>query len=87
MNGGMGKAGTRDNRIGGSPGVLARLPGANLIMVGIVILRRALLGAAGIPWHIIGRDHYRAVGFYAGEDYRTYRDHLAVLCVRFDSKR
>ena len=83
----MGKAGTRDNRIGDSPAVLARLPGANLIMVDIVILRRARLSAAGIPWHIIGRDHYRAVGFYAGEDYRTYRDHLAVLCVRFDSKR
>jgi hypothetical protein len=83
----MGKAGTRDNRIGDSPAVLARLPGANLIMVDIVILRRARLSAADIPWHIIGRDHYRAVGFYAGEDYRTYRDHLAVLCVRFDSKR
>jgi hypothetical protein len=79
----MGKAGTRDNRIGDSPGVLARLPSANLIMVDVVILRRARLSAAGIPW----RNHYRAVGFYAGEDYRTCRDHLAVLCVRFDSKR
>ena len=83
----MEKAGTRDNWIGDSPAVLARLPGANLIMVDIVILRRARLSAAGIPWHIIGRDHYRAVGFYAGADYRIYGDHLAVLCVRFDSKR
>jgi tRNA-splicing ligase RtcB len=79
--------GTRDNRIGNSPGILARLPGANLIMVDIVILRRARLSAVGIPWHIIGRDHHRAVGLDAGEDYRTYRDHVVVLYVRFDSKR
>ena len=83
----MGKAGTRDSRIGDSQGILPGLTGANLTGVNIGTLSRVHPSAAGIPWRIIGRDHYRAVGFDAGEDYRTCRDHLAVLSVRFDSKR
>ena len=45
--------------------------------------RRARLGIAGIPWHVIQRGHNRAACFFADRDYRVYLDCLHELARRF----